>query len=81
MHTITEIENAINYWRAKYPSSQDAAALCKEARVLADVYATMIVERATTISAGALTQKQCDALHVATTAINGGLLTQGGLKC
>ncbi|HHV7525705.1 TPA: DUF3717 domain-containing protein [Burkholderia orbicola] len=77
MHTITEIENAINYWRAKYPSSQDAAALCKEARVLADVYATMIVERAVTVPTGALTQKQRDALHVATAAINGRLSARG----
>ena len=44
--TITEIEQAINVWRNRQPSGEDAA-LCPQARRLADIYGEMIYTRAT----------------------------------
>ena len=38
---ITDIEAAINYWRAKKPSP-DGVTLAAEVRALAEVYATMV---------------------------------------
>ncbi|MEO7159659.1 MAG: DUF3717 domain-containing protein [Polaromonas sp.] len=38
---ITDIEAAINYWRAKQPSS-DGTTLAREVRVLAEVYALLV---------------------------------------
>ena len=38
---ITDIEAAINYWRAKKPSP-DGITLCAELRALAEVYALMV---------------------------------------
>ncbi|MCQ8896079.1 DUF3717 domain-containing protein [Limnobacter humi] len=42
--TITELENAINWWRSKNPAPRDSMTLCKEAAVLAEVYAQWIWE-------------------------------------
>jgi predicted Fe-S protein YdhL (DUF1289 family) len=41
---ITDIESAINYWRAKSPSL-DGVSLCSELRELASVYALMVFHR------------------------------------
>jgi uncharacterized protein len=41
---ITDIEAAINYWRARQPSP-DGITLCPELRALAEVYALMIYYR------------------------------------
>jgi len=38
---ITDIESAINYWRAQKPSP-DGFSLCAEVRALAEVYALMV---------------------------------------
>jgi uncharacterized protein len=38
---ITDIESAINFWRARQPSA-DGITLCAELRALAEVYATMV---------------------------------------
>lgn len=38
---ITDIEAAINHWRAKYPTT-DGVALSRELRALAEVYALMV---------------------------------------
>lgn len=40
---ITDIEAAINHWRARAPSS-DGAALCPELLALAEVYARMVFQ-------------------------------------
>ncbi len=40
--TLTELEQAINYWRARRPSSGEERTLSPEVNVLATVYATMI---------------------------------------
>jgi predicted Fe-S protein YdhL (DUF1289 family) len=41
---ITDIEAAINWWRARSPSP-DGISACAEVRVLAEVYATMVWQR------------------------------------
>jgi hypothetical protein len=40
--SLTELEDAINYWRALRPSSGEERALSPEVNSLASVYATMI---------------------------------------
>lgn len=44
--TITELEEAINYWRRMRPSIGEERALSPEVNALADAYALMIFERA-----------------------------------
>ena len=46
---ITDIEAAINYWRAKSPSP-DGVTLCVELRDLAHIYALMVYHRETQVS-------------------------------
>jgi hypothetical protein len=48
--TIHELEAAINFWRARSPSSGDELVLCKEASALSKPYALMIVQRQQTLS-------------------------------
>lgn len=44
--TLTELEQAINYWRALRPSSGEERALSVEVDMLATVYALMIFRHA-----------------------------------
>lgn len=44
--TLTELEQAINYWRRMRPSTGEEHALSAEVNALADVYALMIFQRA-----------------------------------
>jgi hypothetical protein len=44
--TLTELEQAINYWRRIRPSSGEERALSSEVNALANVYALMIYQRA-----------------------------------
>lgn len=43
--TINELEAAINFWRARSPSSGEELSLCKEASALSKPYALLIVQR------------------------------------
>lgn len=43
--TLTELEDAINYWRSLRPSMGEERALSPEVDTLASVYATMIFHR------------------------------------
>lgn len=43
--TLTELEDAINYWRSVRPASGEERALSPEVDTLASVYATMIFHR------------------------------------
>jgi hypothetical protein len=52
--TINELEAAINFWRARSPSSGDELSLCKEASALSKPYALMIVQRQATLLPEAL---------------------------
>jgi hypothetical protein len=48
--SIHELEAAINFWRARSPSSGDELVLCKEASALSKPYALLIVQRRNTLS-------------------------------
>lgn len=41
--SLTQLEQAINYWRTRSPSVGEALRLCPEAAALAPMYAHMIV--------------------------------------
>jgi hypothetical protein len=47
--SIHELEAAINFWRARSPSSGDELCLCKEASALSRPYALLIVQRQLTM--------------------------------
>jgi hypothetical protein len=46
--SLTELEEAINYWRRMRPATGEERALSAEVNALADIYALMIFERART---------------------------------
>lgn len=48
--TLTELEQAINYWRAQRPSIGEECALSPEVNALASVYALMIFNRVISLS-------------------------------
>jgi hypothetical protein len=48
--TLTDLEEAINYWRTVRPSLGEERALSREVNALAAVYALMIYNRAKTVS-------------------------------
>lgn len=63
-YTITEIASAINYWRSRQAATDDFA-VCPRARVLADVYGTMIYQRRERVEARTLTAEQNEAIALA----------------
>jgi hypothetical protein len=54
--TLTELEEAINYWRALRPSVGEERALSPEVNALATVYAMMIFNHARTLPLDTLEQ-------------------------
>ncbi|MFM0732716.1 DUF3717 domain-containing protein [Paraburkholderia sediminicola] len=62
--TVAEIEQAINYWCARQASGEDGA-LCRKARLLADIYGQMIYERMQVIDVSRLSAEQVDAVNIA----------------
>lgn len=52
--TLTELEQAINYWRMLRPSTGEERALSSEVNALASVYALMIFNRVGKLSLEAL---------------------------
>ncbi len=52
--TLTELEQAINYWRRMRPSTGEERALSAEVNALANVYALMIFERRRAAPLGSL---------------------------
>jgi hypothetical protein len=62
--TVAEIEQAINYWRARQAAGEDGA-LCRKARLLADIYGHMIYERMQVIDVSRLAAEQVDAVYIA----------------
>jgi uncharacterized protein len=59
---ITDLEAAINFWRARKPSV-DGVSLSSEVRALAEVYALMVYHHLSEWPAAQLSQPQVDALH------------------
>lgn len=49
--TLSELEDAINYWRARCPSRGEERALSQEVNALASLYALMIFHRLKVLSA------------------------------
>lgn len=58
---LAELENAINFWRVKYPSDAKTMTLCWQARVLADEYAKLIYFKQTILQTRELTPKAKEA--------------------
>jgi len=54
--TLTELEQAINYWRALRPSAGEERALAPEVNALATVYAMMIFQHARSVPIESLDQ-------------------------
>jgi hypothetical protein len=42
--SVTELEDAINYWRSRSPSVGDALELCEEVSALSKPYAILIIQ-------------------------------------
>jgi len=55
--SLTELEEAINYWRRQRPATGEECALSPEVNTLAGVYATMIFEGLTVIAPEALSAR------------------------
>lgn len=53
--SLTELEQAINYWRMLRPASGEERALSAEVNCLAEVYALMIYHRTGTLPLDSLT--------------------------
>ncbi|MBV8665119.1 MAG: DUF3717 domain-containing protein [Burkholderiaceae bacterium] len=54
--TLTELEEAINYWRSERPSAGEERALSPEVNALATAYALMIYNRRQTAPLAAFDQ-------------------------
>ena len=54
--TLTELEDAINYWRRMKPATGDERALSPEVNALADAYALMIFERSKVMPLSSLSE-------------------------
>jgi hypothetical protein len=67
---LTDLESAINYWRAKNPSVGEECRLCAEASALATPYALMILGREQMIATEHLSDKAQAALVVWFEALN-----------
>jgi uncharacterized protein len=59
---ITDIEAAINFWRARHPSP-DGVAIASELAALAEVYAVLVYRHASEIDDAALSPAAADAWH------------------
>lgn len=62
--SIAQIEQAINFWRARGRGS-DPISLCREARILADVYGMMIFRHESEVAVTRLSDEQQKAFAVA----------------
>jgi hypothetical protein len=56
--SITELEAAINYYRNHSPTDEQVPILCREARVLADAYAMLIIRKKDGIQPSELNDSQ-----------------------
>lgn len=74
--TLTELEQAINYWRRIRPASGEERALSAEVNTLAKVYALMIYERTNTFPLASLRPEARALLDTWRTAA----ASEGGVK-
>jgi hypothetical protein len=68
--TLTELEQAINYWRARRPSLGEERALSSEVNVLATDYALMIFYGLKALSAEKLNPVALQLLQAARSDLN-----------
>lgn len=59
--SINDLEAAINFWRARSPSSGDELKLCEEASALSKPYALLIVQRKSALQLEGLDPKARNA--------------------
>lgn len=59
--SIHEIEAAINFWRARSPSSGDELKLCQEASALSKPYAMLIVQKRNAVAVEGLDPRAREA--------------------
>ncbi|HEU0229229.1 MAG TPA: DUF3717 domain-containing protein [Burkholderiaceae bacterium] len=62
-YTLAELESAINYWRARSPSTGEESALCAEAAALAEPYALLIFNARHDVSWNNLARDAQEALR------------------
>lgn len=62
--TLNDIEQAINFWRQRYPSTGEEQRLCAEANALATPYAQMIMAHQKEIEVESLPKTAQRALAV-----------------
>lgn len=60
--TLHELEEAINHWRARHPSTGETLRLCAEAAALAEPYAWLILAQARELPESALSDNARAAL-------------------
>lgn len=73
--SLVALEQAINYWRAREPSTGEECALSLEVTALATVYALMIFHRTHSLALATLdtTQRQLIETFLAQTAVPAGI--------
>lgn len=62
--TLIELEQAINYWRMRCPSSGEAHCLSPEVNTLATIYALMIFDKRKTLSLESMDKAALDLLEI-----------------
>lgn len=67
---ITELEDAINYWRTQSPSSGDTLQLCSEVNALSKPYALLIIQGAQRLPIDSLDEKALAAWRTFKSAAN-----------
>ncbi|MCE2870126.1 MAG: DUF3717 domain-containing protein [Oxalobacteraceae bacterium] len=69
--TITELEEAINYWRRMRPSVGEERALSPEVNALADAYALMIFDRARVLPLSSLSDSALALIQAWRSSVEG----------
>lgn len=67
---LTELEDAINYWRSKSPSVGDALELCEEVSALSKPYAILILQGGKRLAIDHLEPKAIKAWNAYLSAVN-----------
>ncbi|QMI49692.1 DUF3717 domain-containing protein [Burkholderia sp. MBR-1] len=62
--SLLDLENAINYWREREPSTGDECALSPSVNALAEVYAALITERGERVPLSHLHPAACRAIQL-----------------
>lgn len=61
--TVSEIEDAINFWLKREGTARKDGSIGIEARVLADIYGLMIYNKETTVSSDSFNRTQLAAIQ------------------